>query len=339
MSISASYDAIAQCNRCGFCQVACPIFRSTGHESGVARGRLALLRAIIENRLEWSDELEEPLYDCMLCGGLHEQLLSRDPHLGAGDQSALGIPRQSRAQIHPPPAVRQAAAVSPAAASGRPGRSPGQEQRHERTGSSARFAAPFSAAICRGRRRSSTSCRRRRFGPVSSPEFSTGRAGASAWRILSAAASMWSATPPGRPPWRCCGASAAASTSWTTTAAVCPRGHTVTSMRRASWRARTYRCSRPEGRRHRHRLFELHRLHQEIPASLFRRRSAPPGSPIGRRSGQRRLGVADGRSHSGLQGAAGQTRHVPRPLPRLARSRPSETAAGAAASDAGSGVR
>jgi glycolate dehydrogenase iron-sulfur subunit len=68
MSISAHYDEIAQCNRCGFCQVACPIFRSTGHESGVARGRLALLRAIIENRLEWSDELEEPLYDCLLCG-------------------------------------------------------------------------------------------------------------------------------------------------------------------------------------------------------------------------------------------------------------------------------
>jgi glycolate oxidase iron-sulfur subunit len=68
MGITAHYDEIAQCNRCGFCQVACPIFRSTGHESGVARGRLALLRAIIENRLEWSDEIEEPLYDCLLCG-------------------------------------------------------------------------------------------------------------------------------------------------------------------------------------------------------------------------------------------------------------------------------
>ncbi len=64
MDISEYYDDIAQCNKCGFCQVACPIFRSTGHESGVARGRLALLRAIIEGRLEWDKELEEPLYDC-----------------------------------------------------------------------------------------------------------------------------------------------------------------------------------------------------------------------------------------------------------------------------------
>lgn len=68
MSISNYYDAIAQCNRCGFCQVACPIFRSTGNESGVARGRLALLRALIEDRLQWSKEMEEPLYDCLLCG-------------------------------------------------------------------------------------------------------------------------------------------------------------------------------------------------------------------------------------------------------------------------------
>ena len=66
--IKEQYDDIAQCNRCGFCQVACPVFRSTGHESGVARGRLALLRAIIEGRLDWSDDMEGPLYDCLLCG-------------------------------------------------------------------------------------------------------------------------------------------------------------------------------------------------------------------------------------------------------------------------------
>lgn len=68
MNISEHYDEIAHCNRCGFCQVACPIFRSTGNESGVARGRLALLRAVIEGRLGWSREIEEPLYDCLLCG-------------------------------------------------------------------------------------------------------------------------------------------------------------------------------------------------------------------------------------------------------------------------------
>ena len=68
MGISEYYDEIAHCNKCGFCQVACPVFRTTGHESGVARGRLALLRAIIEDRLDWSDSIEAPLFDCLLCG-------------------------------------------------------------------------------------------------------------------------------------------------------------------------------------------------------------------------------------------------------------------------------
>ena len=68
MSIAERYEDIAHCNRCGFCQTACPIFRSTGNESGVARGRVALLRALIEGRLEWSSDLEAPLYTCLLCG-------------------------------------------------------------------------------------------------------------------------------------------------------------------------------------------------------------------------------------------------------------------------------
>lgn len=67
MEIARHYDEIARCNKCGFCQVACPIFRATGQESGVARGRLALVRALIEGRMEWSRELEEPLFNCLLC--------------------------------------------------------------------------------------------------------------------------------------------------------------------------------------------------------------------------------------------------------------------------------
>jgi len=68
MTTADHYDDIARCNKCGFCQVACPIFRATGHESGVARGRLSLLRALIEGRLDWTRELEEPLFDCLRCG-------------------------------------------------------------------------------------------------------------------------------------------------------------------------------------------------------------------------------------------------------------------------------
>jgi len=68
MEIAKQYEEIARCNRCGFCQVACPIFRATGHEAGVARGRIALLRALAEQRVAWDEELKEPLFDCLLCG-------------------------------------------------------------------------------------------------------------------------------------------------------------------------------------------------------------------------------------------------------------------------------
>jgi len=68
VDIAEHQDEIFQCNRCGFCQTACPVFRSTGHEAGVARGRLALLRAILEDRILWTEEIEEPLFNCLLCG-------------------------------------------------------------------------------------------------------------------------------------------------------------------------------------------------------------------------------------------------------------------------------
>jgi len=68
MEIAKHYDEIARCNRCGFCQVACPIFRATGHEAGVARGRIALLRGLIEKRVPWDEGLQEPLFNCLLCG-------------------------------------------------------------------------------------------------------------------------------------------------------------------------------------------------------------------------------------------------------------------------------
>jgi glycolate oxidase iron-sulfur subunit len=68
MKIAEHDETIAMCNRCGFCQVACPTFRATGQETGVARGRVALLRALNEGRLEWSPDLEEPLFACLLCG-------------------------------------------------------------------------------------------------------------------------------------------------------------------------------------------------------------------------------------------------------------------------------
>ncbi|MFH1135647.1 MAG: (Fe-S)-binding protein [Pseudomonadota bacterium] len=68
MSLAERNDALVTCNHCGFCQAVCPIFQVTGREEGVARGRVALMSALVEGTLPWSRELEDVLYTCLLCG-------------------------------------------------------------------------------------------------------------------------------------------------------------------------------------------------------------------------------------------------------------------------------
>jgi glycolate oxidase iron-sulfur subunit len=68
MTIERIRGEIDRCNRCGFCQAACPVFRATGREDGVARGRLALLGALAEGKLDWSPDIEHPIFACLLCG-------------------------------------------------------------------------------------------------------------------------------------------------------------------------------------------------------------------------------------------------------------------------------
>jgi len=60
---------VAKCNRCGYCQETCPVFAATGVESSVARGRIALLRRVLEGRAELSEEMDNPLFECLLCRG------------------------------------------------------------------------------------------------------------------------------------------------------------------------------------------------------------------------------------------------------------------------------
>ena len=63
------YDTIAQCNRCGFCQAGCPVFRTTGSEHSLGRGRQAVARALILGHMELTPEVAHALEDCLLCRG------------------------------------------------------------------------------------------------------------------------------------------------------------------------------------------------------------------------------------------------------------------------------
>jgi len=63
------YDLIAKCNRCGFCQAGCPVYRVTGAERSLARGHWAVARGLILGEIELTPEAMHALDDCLLCRG------------------------------------------------------------------------------------------------------------------------------------------------------------------------------------------------------------------------------------------------------------------------------
>jgi glycolate oxidase iron-sulfur subunit len=66
-------DAITRCNKCGFCQAGCPTYKVSGLEWTVARGRLALIRDVIEGKLPLDEAMKEPLFNCLTCNGCKAQ--------------------------------------------------------------------------------------------------------------------------------------------------------------------------------------------------------------------------------------------------------------------------
>lgn len=62
LELSAAFD----CMHCGLCLDACPTYQATGQENHSPRGRVALMRAVAENRIHESDVFES-VDACLLC--------------------------------------------------------------------------------------------------------------------------------------------------------------------------------------------------------------------------------------------------------------------------------
>ena len=63
-----TYDALMDCIRCGRCLPACPTYQQTTLETFSPRGRLSLMRAVEDGKLDLADAgLEEHLYHCLDC--------------------------------------------------------------------------------------------------------------------------------------------------------------------------------------------------------------------------------------------------------------------------------
>lgn len=62
------YDELLNCTRCGFCQPSCPTFIETGgKEASSPRGRIALMKAVVDGILEPDEYFEKELSLCLGC--------------------------------------------------------------------------------------------------------------------------------------------------------------------------------------------------------------------------------------------------------------------------------
>jgi len=71
-----SYDEVAKCNKCGFCLPSCPTYLVKNSEAYSPRGRNAITRFAIENKLDLSEDTERSIFTCLGCGACTAVCLS-----------------------------------------------------------------------------------------------------------------------------------------------------------------------------------------------------------------------------------------------------------------------
>jgi len=60
-------EQVLKCSRCGFCQAVCPIFGATLRPAYNARGKMLILKEVMDGKIDLSDELIETLFQCTTC--------------------------------------------------------------------------------------------------------------------------------------------------------------------------------------------------------------------------------------------------------------------------------
>src|SRR3954470_7162948 len=61
------YSVVQQCMHCGMCLPTCPTYDATKLERNSPRGRIALMRAIADDRLEATKTFADEMYFCLGC--------------------------------------------------------------------------------------------------------------------------------------------------------------------------------------------------------------------------------------------------------------------------------
>ncbi len=97
------YSVVQQCMHCGMCLPTCPTYDATKLERNSPRGRIALMRAIADDRLEPTSTFAEEMYFCLGClacmtacpAGVNYAELFENARAEAEQSGVLDTPRRS----------------------------------------------------------------------------------------------------------------------------------------------------------------------------------------------------------------------------------------------------
>ncbi|CAG7642611.1 Lactate utilization protein A [Paenibacillus solanacearum] len=67
LKLTLDSDQLTNCMRCGFCQTACPTFQETGLEAASPRGRIALMKAVYDGKMEPDALFQSQMDLCLGC--------------------------------------------------------------------------------------------------------------------------------------------------------------------------------------------------------------------------------------------------------------------------------
>ena len=61
-------DDINKCSKCGLCQSVCPVYKITGNDCAVSRGKFVMLDGVLKGDLKLNKNIEKYLDLCLKCG-------------------------------------------------------------------------------------------------------------------------------------------------------------------------------------------------------------------------------------------------------------------------------
>ena len=61
-------NEINKCSKCGLCQAVCPVYKLTGNECAVSKGKFVMLNGVIKGDLKLNKTINKYIEMCLLCG-------------------------------------------------------------------------------------------------------------------------------------------------------------------------------------------------------------------------------------------------------------------------------